>query len=56
MTKAYQVVGIGNALVDVISHIEDGFLAEAGFAAIALLAASALLTWLIVLRRTHHLA
>ena len=30
MTKAYQVVGIGNALVDVISHIEDGFLAENG--------------------------
>ena len=30
MTKAYQVVGIGNALVDVIAHIEDGFLAEHG--------------------------
>ncbi len=30
VTKAYQVVGIGNALVDVISHIEDGFLAENG--------------------------
>ena len=30
MTREYQVVGIGNALVDVISHIEDGFLAEHG--------------------------
>ncbi len=30
MTKPYQVVGIGNALVDVLSHIEDGFLAENG--------------------------
>ena len=30
MTKPYQVVGIGNALVDVISHIEDGFLAANG--------------------------
>jgi len=30
VTKAYQVVGIGNALVDVISHVEDGFLAENG--------------------------
>jgi sugar/nucleoside kinase (ribokinase family) len=30
VTKAYQVVGVGNALVDVISHIEDGFLAANG--------------------------
>ena len=30
MTKAYQVVGIGNALVDVISHVEDGFLTANG--------------------------
>ncbi|HRO11097.1 adenosine kinase [Amaricoccus sp.] len=30
MTKAYQVVGIGNALVDVISHVEDEFLAANG--------------------------
>ena len=30
MTKAYQVVGIGNALVDVIAHIEEDFLAEHG--------------------------
>jgi sugar/nucleoside kinase (ribokinase family) len=30
VTKAYQVVGIGNALVDVISHVEDGFLAANG--------------------------
>jgi sugar/nucleoside kinase (ribokinase family) len=30
VTKPYQVVGIGNALVDVLSHIEDGFLAENG--------------------------
>lgn len=28
--KPYQVVGIGNALVDVLAHIEDGFLAEHG--------------------------
>ena len=28
MTKAYQVVGSGNALVDVIAHIEEGFLAD----------------------------
>ncbi len=30
MTKAYQVVGIGNAIVDVIAPIEDAFLAENG--------------------------
>ncbi len=30
MTKAYQVVGIGNAIVDVISRIEDRFLTEHG--------------------------
>ncbi len=30
MNKPYQVVGIGNALVDVISHIEDAFLAANG--------------------------
>lgn len=30
MSKAYQVVGIGNALVDVLAPVEDAFLAEAG--------------------------
>lgn len=30
MNKAYQVVGIGNALVDVLSSVEDAFLAETG--------------------------
>ena len=30
MTKRYQVVGIGNAMVDVLSHADDGFLAEHG--------------------------
>ncbi|MCF6273355.1 MAG: adenosine kinase [Rhodobacteraceae bacterium] len=30
MSKKYQVVGIGNAVVDVLSHVKDGFLAENG--------------------------
>jgi sugar/nucleoside kinase (ribokinase family) len=30
MTKTYDVVGIGNALVDVIAHAEDAFLEEMG--------------------------
>ncbi len=30
MTKKYQVVGIGNALVDVLTHCEDGFLVDHG--------------------------
>jgi sugar/nucleoside kinase (ribokinase family) len=30
VTKAYQVVGIGNALVDVLAHTEDAFLAANG--------------------------
>lgn len=30
MTKKYQVVGIGNAMVDVLSHVDDGFLTEHG--------------------------
>ena len=30
MTKPYQVVGIGNALVDVLSHVEDRFLDDNG--------------------------
>ena len=30
MTKTYQLVGIGNALVDVLTHMEDGFLADEG--------------------------
>ena len=28
--KSYQVVGIGNAMVDVLAHTTDVFLAEAG--------------------------
>jgi iron(III) transport system permease protein len=35
---------------------EDGFYAEAGFGSIALVVASGVLTWALVLRRTHHLA
>ena len=30
MSKKYQVVGIGNSVVDVLSHVEDAFLAENG--------------------------
>ncbi|MCF6304730.1 MAG: adenosine kinase [Rhodobacteraceae bacterium] len=30
MTKPLKVVGIGNAMVDILSHIEDGFLTEHG--------------------------
>jgi sugar/nucleoside kinase (ribokinase family) len=30
VSKAYQVVGIGNAIVDVIAHCDDSFLAENG--------------------------
>lgn len=30
MSKRHQVVGIGNALVDVLAHTDDGFLAENG--------------------------
>ncbi len=30
MSKRYQVVGIGNAMVDILAHIEDGFLDEHG--------------------------
>jgi iron(III) transport system permease protein len=49
-------IGYETLTTRVWGAFEDGFLAEAGFGAIALVAASALLTWLIVLRRTHHLA
>jgi iron(III) transport system permease protein len=49
-------IGYETLTTRVWGAFEGGFLAEAGFAAIALLAASALLTWLIVLRRSHHLA
>ena len=49
-------IGYETLTTQVWGAFEDGFLAEAGFAAIALVAASALLTWLIVLRRSHHLA
>ena len=30
MSKRYQVVGIGNSIVDILSHIQDSFLAENG--------------------------
>ncbi|MEM8823911.1 MAG: adenosine kinase [Pseudomonadota bacterium] len=30
MTQSYDVIGIGNAVVDVISHADDGFLANMG--------------------------
>ncbi len=30
MSKKYQVVGIGNSIVDVLSHVEDAFLTENG--------------------------
>lgn len=30
MSKRYQVVGIGNSIVDILAHIEDDFLAENG--------------------------
>ena len=30
MSKKYQVVGIGNSIVDVLSHVEDAFLVENG--------------------------
>ncbi|MBZ0130699.1 MAG: adenosine kinase [Rhodobacteraceae bacterium] len=30
MKKKFQVVGIGNAMVDILSHVEDGFLAANG--------------------------
>jgi iron(III) transport system permease protein len=49
-------IGYETLTTRVWGAFEDGFLAEAGFGAIALVAASTLLTWLIVLRRTHHLA
>ena len=28
--KKYQVVGIGNAMVDILAHVEDDFLAKHG--------------------------
>lgn len=30
MTKKYQVVGIGNAMVDILAHVDDAFLTEHG--------------------------
>ena len=35
---------------------EGGFLGEVGLASTVLVLGSALLTWLLVVRRTHHLA
>jgi iron(III) transport system permease protein len=49
-------IGYDTLTTRVWGSFEEGFLAEAGFGAIVLLAASGVLTWLIVLRRAHHLA
>jgi iron(III) transport system permease protein len=49
-------IGYETLTTNVWASYEEGFLAQAGFAAIALVAASALLTWLLILRRSHHLA
>jgi iron(III) transport system permease protein len=49
-------IGYDTLATQVWGSFEEGFLADAGFGALVLLAASAALTWLIVLRRAHHLA
>jgi len=48
-------IGYQTLTTQVWGSFTDGFLAEAGFGSIALVAASALLTWTLVLRRAHHL-
>jgi iron(III) transport system permease protein len=48
--------GTETLATEVWNSYEDGFFADAGLAALVLLAVSALLTWLLVLRRAHHLA
>ena len=49
-------IGYETLSTRVWGSFEEGFLAEAGFGSIALVVASGLLTWVIVLRRSHHLA
>jgi iron(III) transport system permease protein len=49
-------IGMQTLATRVWSKFEEGFLADAGMAALALLVASGVLTWLLVLRRAHHLA
>ena len=49
-------IGMETLSTTVWSSFEEGFLAEAGLAAIVLVAVSGVLTWLLVLRRAHHLA
>jgi iron(III) transport system permease protein len=49
-------IGTETLTTRVWGSFEDGFLAEAGLSSMALLAASAVLTWLLVLRRAQHLA
>jgi iron(III) transport system permease protein len=48
--------GTRTLATSVWNSYEDGFFADAGLAAIVLLAVSGVLTWLLVLRRAHHLA
>jgi iron(III) transport system permease protein len=49
-------IGLETLTTRVWASFEEGFLAEAGLAALALLLASGLLTWFLVLRRADHLA
>jgi iron(III) transport system permease protein len=49
-------IGYDTLTTQVWGAFEDGFLADAGFGSIALVAASAALTWLLILRRSHHVA
>lgn len=49
-------IGYTTLTTKVWGAYEDGFYAEAGFGSIALVVASGVLTWAIVLRRAHHLA
>jgi iron(III) transport system permease protein len=47
--------GMDTLATQVWGSYEDGFFADAGLAALVLLAVSGVLTWLLVLRRAHHL-
>jgi iron(III) transport system permease protein len=48
--------GTKTLATQVWNSYEDGFFADAGLAALVLLAVSGVLTWALVLRRAHHLA
>ena len=48
-------IGYTTLTTKVWGSFTDGFLAEAGFGSIALVAASAVLTWALILRRVSHL-